>query len=43
MSSPLPSRKMLTARIAATGSSAISEVLMDLTRVWFNARLAASL
>jgi hypothetical protein len=27
--------------MAVTGSSAISEVLMDLTRVWFRARFAA--
>jgi len=30
-----------TTRIPVTGSSAISEVLIDLTRVWFSARLAA--
>ena len=41
LSSPLPSSVTLTARIDATGSSAITEVLMDLTRVWFSARLAA--
>ena len=28
-------------KIAATGSSAITEVLMDRTRVWLRARLAA--
>ena len=30
-------------RMLATGISAVSEVLIDLTRVWLSARLAASL
>ncbi len=42
-SSPLPSSSEPTTRIAATGSYAVSEVLMDRTRVWFSARFAASL
>ena len=42
-SSPLPSSSVPTIRIAVTGSSAMSEVLMDRTSVWFSARLAASL
>ena len=36
-----PSRAVDTTRIPVTGSSAMIEVLIDLTRVWFSARLAA--
>lgn len=39
---PAPRRKTPTKRIAATGSTPTTEVLMDRTRVWFTARLAAS-
>ena len=40
---PAPSRPAPTNRIDATGRSAVSEVLIDRTRVWLSARLAASL
>ena len=40
-SSPGPSTALPMNRMAATGSSAMSEVLIDLIRVWFSARLAA--
>ena len=40
-SSPAPSRPAPMNRIAATGSSAMTEVLMDRTRVWLSAWLAA--
>ena len=41
LSSPFPSSVTPTTRIEATGSSAMIEVLMDRTRVWFRARFAA--
>ena len=37
----MPSSTVPAIRIAVTGSSAMSEVLMDRTKVWFRARLAA--
>jgi hypothetical protein len=40
-SSPAPSTPAPMNRIAATGSSAMTEVLMDRTRVWLSAWLAA--
>ncbi len=39
---PAPSRKAPMNRIAATGSTATIEVLIDRTSVWFSARLAIS-
>jgi preprotein translocase subunit SecF len=38
---PAPSRPPPMNRIEATGSKAMSDVLMDRTRVWFSARFAA--
>ena len=42
-SGPVPRTTVPTNRIDPTGSSAISVVLIDRTRVWLTARLAASL
>ena len=39
---PTPSRPAPTNSSPATGSSAMSEVLMERIRVWLTARLAAS-
>jgi hypothetical protein len=43
LSVPAPSRPAPMNRMLATGMSAVIEVLIDLTRVWLRARLAASL
>ena len=40
-SSPAPSSPAPTNRMDATGSRAITEVLIERTRVWLSARLAA--
>ncbi len=41
VSSFTPSTARPMNKMAVTGSRAITEVLMDRTRVWFSARLAA--
>ena len=43
LSVPVPSSAPPMNKIDATGSNAVSEVLIDRTSVWFSARFAASL